>query len=273
MKKKIDIPIAEYHANPALGSTGIRLLGQRPSLFKCQVIDGRSEPRRCFDLGNAFHSLVLEPARFEKTHVVTDLDRRTNAYKEFAAQHAGKTVLKDADYAIVTGMRNGIMRNSAAAKLVKGLVEAEQSYFWTDEATQVECKCRPDALVKPCGRTAIVDLKSTSDASPRAFQRSVVQFGYHTQAAWYTHGVKQVDNIESLAFIFICCETSAPYDCAVYYLDDAAMAQGWSECQAALNVYVECKKTNTWPGYPDGLTELTLPKWYNNAEQENEVWS
>ena len=273
MKKKVTIPITEYHFNPALGSSGIRLLNQRPSLFKCQVIDGHTEPRRCFELGTAFHSLVLEPDQFAKTHVVTDLDKRTKEFKDFATQNTGKTILKDADYAIVKGMRDGIARNTAASKLIKGLVEVEMSYFWTDEATKVECKCRPDALVKPHGRTAIIDLKSTSDASPRAFQRSVVQFGYHTQAAWYVHGVKQVDNIEALLFVFIVCETSPPYDCAVYYLSDEAMAQGWSECQAALNVYVECKKTNTWPGYPDGLVELTLPKWYNQPEQGDNTWN
>ncbi len=263
---KLNITSAEYHAHPALGSSGIRLLRQRPSLFKCRVLDGVTEQKRCFDLGTAFHAAVLEPDAFATNYTLSDLDKRTKEYKAFATDNAGKNILNANDYAIVTGMRDGVMRNATAAKLFAKSPEVEMSYFWNDKITNVECKCRPDALLENKDRLIAIDLKSTRDASARAFQKSVAQYGYHIQAAWYSHGIEVVGGRAVDLFLFIAVEPEPPFDCGVYYLSEDALDIGWRDCQNATKVFAECKKSNLWPGLPPGLTELPLPEWYNIEE-------
>jgi hypothetical protein len=255
----------QYHALPALGSTGIKLLSQRPSLFKAKVIDGVSESKRCYDIGSAFHSLTLEPDKFEEEFAVSDLDRRTNAFKDFAKELAGQTIIKPADFDLVSDMRDGVLRNETAYKLLNQKSEAEMSYFWNDQVTDVECKCRPDALVNYGKQLIAVDLKSTQDASPEGFRKSVWNFRYDIQAAWYSMGISIVKKRPVDLFAFIVTEKTPPFDTAVYYLSDVALNTGLRDCKKALDTYKRCVEADSWPGLPEGLIEINLPVWANAA--------
>ena len=259
--KKVQMSNSQYHANPALGSTGIKLLAQRPSLFKAQVIDGIQEEKYCFNIGSAFHSITLEPEKFEEEFVVSELDRRTNAFKDFVKEHTGQTIIKPADYEMVGAMRDGVLRNDTAYKLLNQKSETEMSYFWTDRLTQTECKCRPDALIRHQKGLIAVDLKSTQDAGKEGFRRSVGQYRYDIQAAWYSMGISIVEETPVDLFVFIVTEKTPPYDTGVYYLSDQALNTGLKDCKNALDTYKRCVETDTWPGLPEGLIEINLPAW------------
>jgi len=265
--KKIKLTINQYHADPALGSTDLGHLLTRPSVFRAYRDGLVDQDKPCYAIGSALHSLVLEPDVFPQLFVPTDLDGRSKAFKDFVAGHADKTVIKQADMDMVKAMAESVMRNGTASQLLVADKEVEMSYFWTDDLTGVACKCRPDAaLFDYEGRTVAIDLKTTVDASPRGMARSVANFGYHRQAAWYSHGIEVVTGCPVDLFAFIVVEKSPPYDCGVYYLSEEAIGIGWAECRKALALYRHCEATNDWPGLHDGLVELTLPEWYNTQE-------
>lgn len=252
----------EYHASPALGSTGISLLLERPSKFKAQMIDGIQEDKPCYTFGQAFHTLVLEPDEFDKQFLVTELSGRTNAYKDLVKTNPGKEILKQSDYEQLCSMRDGTMKNKTVRKLFMSITEVESSIFWTDNITKVPCKCRPDAIAEYEGKTVVLDLKSTSDASPDGFAKSVANFGYHRQAAWYSQGIRiETEQVVDL-FAFVVVEKSPPFDCGVYYLSAKALTVGLKECRKALDTYKQCKESEEWSGLPDGLTRIDLPTWY-----------
>ena len=72
-------------------------------------------------------------------------------------------------------------RPAAAAALEGGRVELPVT--WTDVETGIECKGRLD-----CITTRFVDLKTTVDASPRAFAASAVKYSTHAQVAYSNDG-------------------------------------------------------------------------------------
>ena len=265
--KKLKMIAQKYHSVKALSSTGIsNLLTGTASKFKLKFIDGVQEQKACYTLGSAFHSLILEPDNFEDEFLVTNLDARTKAFKEMSADNPDKTILKQSDFEAVKLMRHSIMNNPTAAKLLNHDGEVEVSYFWKDRLTGIKCKARLDKLLPDYkGKIVVVDLKTTADASAAGFEKSMANFGYHRQAAWYSHAVANNMSKSPALYIIIACEKTPPYDNACYIISRDAIKTGWDECREAIDIYKKCLAAESWPGYPDGLTELQLPRWYNKA--------
>jgi hypothetical protein len=148
-------------------------------------------------------------------------------------------------------MASSVRQHPAAyALLAQG--KAEQSFWWDDATTGLRCKCRPDWYYG----TTVVDLKTTTDASPAGFARSVATFRYHVQASHYLSGLHGAER-----FVFIAVEKTAPYAVAVYELDAEAMAAGNELRLRDLRMIADCRATSEWPGYGDDCQTLSLPKW------------
>ncbi|NBO40554.1 MAG: hypothetical protein EBU92_03265, partial [Betaproteobacteria bacterium] len=62
-----------------------------------------------------------------------------------------------------------IANHAGACTLLDGDIAIENSMFWTDQETGIECRARPD-IIRPDG--LIVDLKTTQDAGASAFAKS-----------------------------------------------------------------------------------------------------
>ena len=212
--------------------------------------------------GTLAHCAVLEPHAFADRYVVrpAGLDARTKAGKEWIADQT-RTVVTIEEHDTAKGQQKAVQ---ACQPLRQALSSghAEVSCFWTDEATRQACKARVDWVHPlPDGRVILVDLKTTGDVSPQAFGRAVWNFGYHRQAAWYSDGFQKADGREVAAFLFATVTNAYPFIAVAYVLDDEALAQGAAQCAELLATYAECRRTNTWPAYGDGVQLLTLPAW------------
>lgn len=82
-----------------------------------------------------------------------------------------------------------VHENKFADRLLQG--KHEISFFWTDEATGEECKCRPDDIVVIGDQHILVDYKTTDNAETEAFRSSAIKYGYDLQAGMYLEGTKQ----------------------------------------------------------------------------------
>jgi hypothetical protein len=103
---------------------------------------------------------------------------------------------------------------------------------------------------------SLADIKTTQDASPAAFAKTAAQLRYHVQAAWYLRFFPN-----KRRFLFIAIEKTAPYECAVYEMDQAAIDQGNAEIDKQLEFFKSCQEFNSWPGYSTAVEKLTLPNW------------
>jgi exodeoxyribonuclease VIII len=144
--------------------------------------------------------------------------------------------------------------------------KAERSVYWIDEATGELCRCRPDFWRED---DIVVDLKTTEDASPEGFGKSIANWSYDTQDAFYRDGCAAVGK-PLRAFVFLAVEKSArvvegqPLGVAVYQLDEAGRDLGRAKYRADLATYAQCKATNKWPCYSDKLETISLPQWHMN---------
>ena len=126
--------------------------------------------------------------------------------------------------------------------------EHEKPYFWTDELTGEECKCRADCITEIGGNVYVVDIKTCENAATDVFMRKSVDYGYPLQAAMYCEGVKQATGREC-SFVFIAIEKSPPYAVNIMQADDIYRQYGFDIFREALGIYHDCKINNNWYGY------------------------
>jgi exodeoxyribonuclease VIII len=244
----------DYHRHPAVSKSMLDRIARSPLHLQAYLRDpDMPEETPAMRLGTAVHAAVLEPERFARQYAAFGGDKRTNAGKAaFAELEArGAIVLKSEEFDQVCEIARAVRQHDLAADLLANGV-AEASAFWHDEATGVECRCRPDWWRND---GIVVDLKTTNDASPEAFARSVVNYRYHVQAAHYLAGT------EADRFVFVVIEKEAPYAIAIYELDAAALALGRELRARDLTTYATCAEFDHWPGFPASVQTLTLPAW------------
>lgn len=279
-----------YHSGEGISKSGLDLIGRSPLHYWAKYIDPNrvpQEPTPAMQLGTAIHAAVLEPDLFARDYVVvpTDAPRRPTRtqlaakkpsddtvaaiiyWNDFDRANAGRTVISVDDYQTCSAIQENVRRHPAAQVLLTD-GEPELSVYWRDEQTGVLCKCRPDWMNYKAN--AIVDVKSCEDASPAGFQKSIIKYGYHVQAAWYLDGLKAATGHAPSAFIFAAFEKARPYATAFYYADEDMIELGRMLYRERLDLYAGCLKQNLWPGYSQQLVPISLPGWVMKAANDNE---
>lgn len=181
---------------------------------------------------------------------------------EWTVNNPGRTILDNDTWDKLNKMRDSVMNHQKASKLLwdeRGGV-AEQSIYWIDEETGELCRCRPDW--NPKWINVLVDLKTTADASPEGFAKSVANFRYDVQEQFYLDGVEAATGKRPDKMVFIAVETEAPYNCAVYVLGPEFAQIGRGKYRENLRTLHECKEKNSWPGYSEKIETLNPAGWY-----------
>ncbi|MFE2911298.1 PD-(D/E)XK nuclease-like domain-containing protein [Kitasatospora indigofera] len=264
----------EYHRDPvpggSLSSSGARklLAPGCPARFRHDQLNGQAS-NEAFDFGHAAHLMVLgEGADL----YVVDADGWTTkaARAERDEARAGGLVpILQHQYQQVQAMAAAIRRHPIAGGMFNHLYGSpEQSLFWQDVPTGVWRRARLDWLPDETdGRMIVADYKTTISADPESISRSVHNYGYHQQAAWYLDAVRALDLANSSAvMVFVFQEKTPPYLVNVVQLDQAAMRIGRERNRRAIAAYQACIESGRWPGYSDRIEIVTLPAWAEKQE-------
>lgn len=262
-----DMPADEYHLHHGISSTGLRKLlpPHCPASFRY----GEPTSSPAFDFGKVAHRLVLGDG---EAYTVSPFDSfRTNEAKAWRAEQeqAGVTVISADDLARAQAMAATVRAHPWAGLLfTEG--KAEQSLFWVDEETGVQCRARYDYLRDIQGerRLLIPDYKTTRSAEPGKFAKSAADYGYHQQAAFYMDAAIALGLDDDPAFVFVAQEKAQPYLVTVVELDDEAIRLGRALNRRALRLYAECAAKDEWPGYVPGVATVQLPSYYVYATEE-----
>jgi hypothetical protein len=259
---------AAYHAHPAVSKSHLDLVAKSPLHYWSRYLDPNRvvpEPTPAMAIGSAVHTHVLELDQWDAQYVVAPagIDRRTKVGKAewdvFQTAIGTRTVISREDADLVMRIGRSVLSHPAAAYLLSLPGKAETTHMWTDEATGLACKCRPDWLTND-GRL-IVDLKTTEDASPAGFRKSIGAFRYHVQASWYLDGVQAATGTRPDEFLFVCVEKKPPYAVAVYAAAPVIVTIGAETAARDLDVLATCKQAGAWPGYSDQIEPISLPGW------------
>ena len=269
-----DVPFGVYTAWDAASNSALGHLQRSPAHLRAYLEEPPADTE-ALALGRAVHAAILEPELFARSYVRgVDGDGRTKAVKDARAQLAldypRATVLRPAEYDTCIRMRDSVHAHGRAAGMLAGDGACELSAVWNDPATGVRCKARFDRHSIDLPGGVIVDVKTTRDASRRAFERSIFAFGYHRQAAMYLEAARVLD-VPARHFVLIAIEKEPPYAVAVYRLTEGAIDAGAEQMRALLARYRVCRETGEWPGYPDEVQDIALPPWaWAQAAEEAE---
>lgn len=258
----------EYHAHPAISRSALNAIAQSPLHYWHRYLNPKAEaplPTPAMRFGTAVHMAVLEPELFLESYgEAPDISRATKAGKEAwaEAESTGKTLLTNVELTAIEQMHTKLWEHQAAAKALRAPGINEGSYIATCPDTDLEIKCRPDRLLESGW---IIDLKTTQDASAKAFAKSTANFGYHVQAAFYLHTLRSL-GVQPKGFIIVAIEKSAPYAVQVFRLSEESIDYGHSEMVTHLRTLKHCHSLYSvleapWPAYPETVTELDLPTW------------
>lgn len=265
----------EYHADrTSLSSSGARrILMASPATFRYEL-DNPPAPKKVFDLGTAVHKLVLGDG--PKLTVVAGAAWNTAKAKAQVAEARaeGAVPLKEHEHAQVEAMADAVRRHPLAARLLNPEHgRPEQSLFWTDQLTGVQCRARLDWLPdSDGGQMVIPDLKTAISASPKAFNKAVQDFRYDQQVDQYTGGVEALGLAEEAAMAFVIVEKTPPYLVNVIELSTGWLLMGADRNQRARSIYRDCTRTGIWPGYGKGVVMVDPPTWLE-TEHEREMTS
>jgi exodeoxyribonuclease VIII len=258
------LSFAQYCALPGVNHSTLERVRRSPAHARQEALHPK-EPTQALALGHAFHVHLLEPHRFPLEYVVgPTINRRTKigrtAWARFEMENAGRFVLAPGEAALYERMSAAVLEHPVAGELLRSRGAAELAFVWRDPETALLCKGRVDRLAELGGWPFVLDLKSTRDASEKAFSADLARYGYARQIAFYREGLNVLRPTPRRAAI-IAVEKEPPFAVAVYELAERALEQGEREFRASLRRYRGCLETGIWPGYSDELGLIDYPSW------------
>lgn len=263
----------QYHARPELSSTGARTLLPEFKGSPAKFIWNQSHPRttRAYDIGHAVHAKVLgtglQAIAYPEELLASNGAASTKAAKEWAEEQraVGLVPMKSVEVNVINRITDAVLMDRDARKVLE-MPHRESSIFSTSPEG-VDVRARFDVY----GNGSAGDLKTTADASPRGFNKHVVEYGYFVQEAFYRDAHRYETGEELDSFKFIAVETSGPYHVAVYELDVIYRDIGRKLAQEARDIYQRCVETGEWPGIEGEL--LAPPNWLIYEHEEEVTFS
>lgn len=261
---------AAYHADTTyISKSGLDLIAKAPIHYWHRFLNKDFEPEednQALIIGRAVHCAVLEPHKFDTQFMRGPAAKKNEKggkalWEEAQALAGDRELLRTSDWDEVQAIAAAIRHHPVANQLLSA-GHAEKTFTWTDPDTGANCKMRTDWLSEA---GYVVDLKTTTDASKEGFLRSVLNYRYHVQAAFYLDGLV-ANQAAPKGFVFIAIEKSAPYAVAVYHIDHRLIDKGRRAYKQDLATYVQCRETfgenQPWTSYNNGqAADLLMPAW------------
>ena len=250
----------------------LKLMGKSPAHYRERLEHPPGPDSDAMAQGRVTHLAAFEPERLGDVAIWEEGARRGKQWEAFCADNRGREIVTRATYDNALAIGRAARTNPMAARFLSG-GKGEVTVQWTVkvpavgalEGYEVDCKGRLD-FVANCG--ALVDLKTTRDASPEAFGRQCFNLEYHAQCAFYADGYEAATG-QALPFVVVAVETSAPYVVQVYEVPFEILELGRERYRALLDTLNHCRTHSEWPGYATTPMQLTLPKWAVSNDDED----
>lgn len=269
-----DVTNQEYHADPAISSTPLKVMKDgTPESFKYHLDNRQSIESDALLRGSVLHAMLLEPRKYMdyfvfESHELKDKTKLTKngGSKEDwdnlkrVAEHANLPLVKFDMYKDCTGMRNSVQAHPWWKNIAEHAVN-EISLF--SEIEGIPVKARYDSLLD---EKHIIDLKTSKNVlNTASIQRSIVDYGYHLSAAMYIEVGRSL-GLEVDGFTWAFVEINAPYSCRFVEASAKMLDVGRDEFYKCLRKIKQCQESNNWPGYTLKIDKIDLPNWYASKE-------
>lgn len=273
------IPDHTYHGGlvrtpgPQVSQSGLKMLRppSTPREFQHYLLHG-IETTSAMDKGSAAHALVLGLGQAFVRHPEDLLNAAgaMNSLKDSRAWIAsekakGHIVLRHDDYDDVFNMAEEILAHPRAAELFTDPSGHAEVSAYHEASAGLWMRSRFDLM-----RHTLVDLKTTVDPHPEAWQASAWKFGYYIQDVSYRRAYMAcTGDPDPGPMTFIVVGSKAPHLVGVYDLGGDFEAAANAQLDAALELYAEQLAKHgdprdpavRWDGLPLEKRTLTPPAW------------
>ena len=245
----------EYHRKTEyISKSLLDLVHKSPAHYKAYIEGEKQAPTSAMNLGSLVHSVVFDQDNYT---ILPECDRRTKEgkliYDSFLIDNENKEIFASAkDYELAVNIRNAVLAHPKAALLLED--GQSETSFW-GIISDMPAKCKVDFINTKYN--VCIDLKTTANSAPNEFAKSVYNYRYHVQAAFY------MDLTKAERFIFIAVEKEAPFNVELYELDSEAIERGRQEYLADIETLKKCKESNNFHGYTtdNKIHIISLPIW------------
>lgn len=249
------IPNEVYHTAKGWSKSKLDLIAKDPALIEWAE-NAPVDPDKIitFSIGSALHTNVLEPHLYETEYVVApEVNMRTNAGKaemaEFEEENEGKVIITHDDDKKINFMTGSLM----AHPRIKQILDmpdgkAEVSIFWCDPQSGLVFKIRPDYLTHFGEIPIIMDLKTTDKIWD--FERSVDDFRYHVQDAFYSWVFFGAFGITPKFWFAAVSKTveMGRYPARLLELEQHDKDEGEAQVRKQIQDIEDCMMTEVWGG-------------------------
>ncbi len=265
-----------YFAARAVNHSTLLHMGQTAAHFRDAFECPMHRESDAMRLGSLAHMMLFEPGRVAQIIVPAPINPRTQtafgsdtkAWADYAEENRGKLIVSAEEMAIARNMVAAILEHPNLGLIFNAATDTELVIVWDDGG--VLCKAKIDAMV---GTMMAGDLKTTDDASERAFASKMVAYSYITQSAFYTRGLRAL-GLDGMDFVFGVVEKPAKSETAeflrsgrkckavAYMIGENTAAAGRAMVSEWLNKVRKCREANVWPGYTSEIVQIEAPTYF-----------
>lgn len=250
----------------SISKTGLDFINRSPLDYWWRFINPDREPytedkKTAFE--KAFRMSVTKPTDFNLLYARQPVINRTTSYgkAEYATfislvESKGQIPLTAVEYDMIISMRDAVLENPLTKMLFyRATGTADESVRFTDINSEATVKFSSHWVHVHKGKKLIVNLASISDASSEGFSKEAFNSKLHKRAAI------QMDGLKASGMVFVMVEKEAPFKLQVHTLDSRSIDLGRAEYVRNCITYMECLRTDNWPGFPEKINETSLPEW------------
>lgn len=291
------VPIRVYHGyrdadgnvvdlcnGPSVSSSGLRTIFSKSPrhYWSSSPYNPNCVPQKetaALILGRAAHHLFLGEAEFRKEFVIRpeeiDGDKwngNRKSCKAWLAQQelAGLTVLTPEQVTAIQGMARALSEDPLMQSgILRGLIE--HTIVYRDEETGVWVRVRPDAIPNDSGDFG--DLKTTTDVTDDAIERTIGEYNYPMQGDLVAQACQRVLGITMQSFNLVFAETKEPHCVRTVSLWPQDLELAAKQNRAALRMFTYCLKAGKWPGPGGTLSDaryIAMKSW-DRTKAENRI--
>lgn len=230
--------------------------------------------------GTLVDTLLLSPSEFGKTFALIpttyegergEKPWNFNAtvckkWRERFGFGAGKIEVRQLDYDAARAATDLLRADYDTGCLLENArVQVMVTGTYEDKETGLSIPCKalldivPDAGSRAYGR-CLCDLKTSADASPDKWGRTVFNFGWHVQAAFHMDLFVAATGEDRTDWLHLIQENFEPYEIGRRLIASEFVEMGRTEYRGALRQYAQCLKSGEWPTY-DEMGPNIMPGW------------
>lgn len=278
-----DVPDEDYFALDAVSNSRLTALLKSPAdCLRAQ--QGDTEMTDALRFGSAAHAAVLQPMVYAEKYRIFTGEKRTKEAKAEWQRMAGevgeRNIVREKEAAQIAAMAMAVRKHRAARAVLDLPGIQEVVMLWRHTDTGLLVKSKIDHYATDAG--VLVDYKTTRDADPEKFERSLYNYGYYRQGAMYLLGMSALGH-PLKDFVVVAQEKTEPEAVSCMRIVGDALVAGRTHVELLLAEYARRKDSGDWPevepeprffemeGHDAQIVDIDLPNWAYSQIYDTEL--